>query len=626
MLSGLRNFFASFVGKVVFVLILLAFASGFWYFGGPTGGGDPAWAVRVGDQTIAAETVRADYERELARLRAEAGIQVDSAQARAMGLPGLVIERLVNQTLLDLAAADLNLAASDDLVRDAIRRNPAFQGPDGTFDRNVYGQTLRFAGFSERQFEDMVRREVARNQLLVSMGGAVTVPDTILKPLFRHHHERRTATVVRIGDRDLADAVEPPSEQELAAYHDANAERFMAPEYRSVTAIVLGVDHLAPQMAVSDAEIRAEYQDRVDEFFQPEQRTLQQIVVPDRDAAERALERIRGGADFLTVAEEEAGLSADAVDLGTVTRRSLLPALADAAFSVDEGEVADPVQSPIGWHLFKVTEVMPASTVPLADVRDEIAAELAAEKARDALFDLSNRLQDTLGAGVSLEEAADRLDLPLIRVDAVDATGRDPDGDPVEALPEAAVEEAFMLGAGEESLLGEYGIEGYFVVRVDDVMPPAVRPLESVRAEVRDAVMADRLAEAAAERAEGIADAVRAGRDLAEVAGDHGLESATTPPFNRGGEGAPDLPRGLIEAVFEADRGQAVVVRAREASFIAEVQDTHPADPDRDRQEAQAFRDNLRVSLGNDLVAQYLDAMRQRHPVAVNPEVTDRLF
>ncbi|TVR97217.1 MAG: hypothetical protein EA406_10085 [Rhodospirillales bacterium] len=626
MLSGIRNFFASLAGKVVFVFILLAFASGFWYFGGPTGGGEAAWAVRVGDQTIAAETVRADYERELGRLRAELGGQVDSAQARAMGLPGVVINRLVNQTLLDLATADLGLAASDDLVRDAIRRNPAFQGPDGRFDRAIYGQTLRFAGFSERQFEEMVRQEIARNQLLASLDAAVAVPDALLTPLFRHYHERRTATVVRVADQDVAGAAEPVSDKDLIAFHQANAERFTAPEYRSVTAIILGVDHLAPQMAVSEAEIRAAYEDRADEFFEPERRSLQQIVLADREAVDRALQRIRDGDDFLTVAEEEAGLTPDAVDLGTVTRRSLLPALSEAAFSVGAGEVADPVQSPIGWHLLKVTEVIEASTVPLADVRDEIAADLAADKARDALFDLSNRLQDTLGAGTSLEEAADRLDLPLVRVEAVDRQGQDRSGDPVDALPQEAVTEAFMLTPGDESLLREYGIEGYFIVRVDDVIEPALRPLDEVRDRVRDALMAERLADAAAERAEAIAAAVHSGRDLASVAADQGLEISTSPPFTRTGEGASDLPRDLIEALFAVDTGQAVVVRGTDATFIAEVRTVETVDPALAPERANAFRNELRFAFGNDLVAQYLDALRQRHPVAVNTEVMDRLF
>ena len=316
MLERIRTFSVSPIGKAVFILVLVAFASGFWYYGNPfSTGPETDWVVRVGDHEVAPAVVRTDYERELNQIRAQTGGQFGSEQAKAIGLPDMVVGRIVNQTLLDLAAADLNLVASDDLVRSTILRNPAFHGPAGTFSRDVYAQTLRVSGLTERRYEAIVRRDIERNQLVGSLAAGVAVPQSMLDALYRHHNERRVAEVVRIPDAQTG-PIPQPTEEELIAYHGENAARFTAPEYRELTAVVLQVEDLAREVAVSEEEIQQAYEERAAEFGVPEYRALQQMVFATKDEAEQAYAEIAEGADFVSVAEQRAGLSADAVDVG----------------------------------------------------------------------------------------------------------------------------------------------------------------------------------------------------------------------------------------------------------------------------------------------------------------------
>ena len=76
-----------------------------------------------------------------------------------------------------------------------------------------------------------------------------------------------------------------------------------------------------------------------------------------------------------------------------LTRAGLpFPELEEAVFSLKEGANSAPVKSPLGWHLFHVTDVEPGSTKTLDEVRDDLGQSLALEKAVDNMFELANRL------------------------------------------------------------------------------------------------------------------------------------------------------------------------------------------------------------------------------------------
>jgi peptidyl-prolyl cis-trans isomerase D len=624
MLEAIRQRSASFLVKLFLVILILSFGSGIWMNWDMIrlGGGD-GWAVRIDDVEVPPETVSDEYQREFARIRQITGNRIDSEQARALGLPQEVIRRIVNRTLLDLAATDLRLAIADSSVAQAIQNDRNFQSPPGVFNREAYRQVLRTAGYTERQYEVQLRQDLARAQFVDSIQAGVRAPAALAEAIFRQRNERRIAQVVRIGNDSMPPLPEP-DEPALRAFHSENAPLFTAPEYRQVTAVVLRLEDLAKEIVVAEEAVQAAYDERVDEFSEPEKRMLRQMLLADEAAAKRAEKRLQQGADFAVVAAEEAKLAADALDLGAVSKDQLIGELADPVFALAVGGVTEPIRSPLGWHILQVTAIEPAHQRSLADVRQEITRELAREKAAAALADLTNRLEDTLARGATLEVAAAELDLPVLAVAAVDRQGRDPSPAPVPGLPPQFVETAFAIAVGNESLLTEAGDEGYFILRVDEVVPPALRPFETVRPEATQALQAQRRAAAAKEAAEALA---RRLRDGGEHAAADGWQPITSPPFLRTGEGAPrDWPPALIEALFAAKAGEFVVVEGPGASHVGRVTTIVAADPQRERDKVEAVEREVTQSLRTDVLAELVDALQRRHPVMVNHQVIDRLF
>lgn len=580
--------------------------------------------AEVGGVDIPPERLSTEFQRELNRLRTRAGNQLTREQARSFGLLETVLQNMIARTLFDLGAADLGVAISDDLIARDIRAKPEFRNQFGTFDSNQFYQVLRSNDLSESGYVAMLRGDLARAQYMDSIQAGGGAPRALVEAVYRHRQEKRRADVVKVADESMT-AVGEPGEAALAAFHKDNPAPFTAPEYRRLTAVILDAEDLAREIAVSDEELADAYQQREDEFRQPERRRLWQMVFIDEADAKRAHGLLGEGRDFGEVAKEVFG--ADALDLGLVARGRLQPELEDAAFSLTDGAYSQPIQSPVGWHLVMVDGIEEAKILTMDQVSEKISADVARKKAIDGLYSLANQLEDQLGGGATIEEAARQLNLRLLRIDAADRLGLGVSGNPVAGLPtgSAFLDAAFRTPEGEESPLTETGTDVYFIVRVDAVTLPALRPLDAVRAGVTAAWKAERRATAADAAAKALLERIKGGAGLAE--GAKGLQVTTPEPFTRLTVNADHgLPQGLVSGLFGVRRGEAVMARGVGGVYVARLKDILPASPLSDSEGLKAIEDQLTRSVQADLLIQLADALRERFPVTVNPRVIEQNF
>lgn len=582
--------------------------------------------AEVGPVRITPQAFQDQYRRELRRLQQMLQTQIDAERAKELGLPQRVVQEMVARVLFELAAHDAGVAVGDDLVRQSIMDNPSFRDAKGQFDRRLFENLLYNAGLTEDRFVQLTRDDLVRGQVTDAVVAGGAVPEALLDTLFRYRNERRVADTLLVGDASIKD-VPTPSDAELEAYHKAHAAAFTAPEYRAITAVEIAPADLAAGMKVSDDQLKQEYDARAAEFRQPEQRTLRQILVKDEETAKRAEASLAEGKSFDKVAQEVTGKPPQ--DLGTVKQSELgSEELAKAAFELKENAVTQPVQTPLGWHILQVVKIEPARIQSLAEVKDKLTHDIALREAGDAAIDLGNKLQDALGGGASLEEAGQKLGLKLIKIPAVDNQGKGPDGKPVAGLPKTPkfLATAFAAETGRESDLVDDGSGGYFMLRVDKVVPSALRPL----AEVKDKVLAGWQAEArhkAAEKAAAaLAEKAKGGASLADLAKQGGYRFETTKPFTRTGEGAGEgLSPELVAAVFEAKPGEIVSAPSHDGAVVAKLTEVKPADLKADSAGVDKLREQLRGSIDSDLLNTFGEALRSRYGVEINEDVVNSL-
>src|SRR5690606_29070495 len=229
-----------------------------------------------------------------------------------------------------------------------------------------------------------------------------------------------------------------PSDEALKTYFEANKQKYAAPEYRKFSYVRLEPEDIMDLSAVTDQEIQEDYEKNKALYTTPEERTIQQLVFKSADEARVALDSIKAGATFDKVMAAQGKTEADVL-LGTLAKDKVGDkAIADAAFSLNVNQVSNVVEGAFGPVLLRVTEIKPETVKPLAEVSDEIRKQIALGEANRILLDVHDAYEDARAGGATLQEAADKLKLKLATVDAIDRSGRRPDGTVVEGLPESA--------------------------------------------------------------------------------------------------------------------------------------------------------------------------------------------
>ncbi|MCY3980889.1 MAG: SurA N-terminal domain-containing protein [Alphaproteobacteria bacterium] len=614
MLTSLRQGAASWLAKILFGLLILSFAV--WGVGDYLSPDVDDAVAKVGESEIGAEEFRREYSRRFNEWRRRLGGNVTPELATQLGLPEEVLRAVIRRRLVEIEAARLGLEVGDGQVRRAIEADPNFGGRLGGFDRALFERVLLTNGLSEGEFVTMLRRDISRRQVDGLVARNVRASRSMAEAVHRYRMETRKAVLIRVP-QDVA-LPEDPGEEELRAWHEANGTEFMAPAYRAVTAIVLDPDLWLDRVDADPALARDAYEARIEDFTVPATRRVQQVLFDDEAKAHELMLRLAAGAEL----EQAAGTVGAAVsDLGAVSRDQLpQSALAEAVFALNEEGVAGPVETPLGWHVLAVDQIAGEMVIPYEDVREGLEREAAREIAIERLADLANDLDDQLGGGATFEDAAGALDLPLLELEAVDESGRDRAGEQPEGLPAEPnfLRTVFSTPVGEDSLLGELGDGGYFVLRVESETPPAVRPFEEARPLVLSAWRNNRLNEAARARAEALAQQLREGRPLTSVA--DGLTVIETGPFSRM-EAAPDSGRSreIVEAVFTAERGEVVVASAGSGYAIAIVEDIEP--PPYSEEEIGTIREQLSAEMVEDVWRQFHAALEDRFGVMVNSDL-----
>ena len=627
MLESLRQMSKGWVMKVVLGLLALTFVVFFGAsdFGGGHGGGHGSRntnaVVEVDDVDYSLHQVGRAFNSQIQQIAQVSGQQIDPQSPLAASVLDQAIDTMVTRTLFDLAARDLGVSSSDFAVQDAIRRVPAFSNPGGGFDRTLFRNYLLSVGLSEQQFVASAREDLQRSQYLGTLRTGITVPEPMLDAFYAYRSEQRIVELATVTSASV-EGLSQPDEAQLAAFYEENKELFRAPEYRAATVAALTVQELADSIVVDEQEIAEFYADRLNAFQQPERRELLQGIFLDQDSAQRAADMIAQGRPFAEAIEEVAGFPP--VALGDVQRGQISEAeVADAAFAAAAGDVVGPIESPLGWQLVSVVAVQPEETQPLSEVSERIGQALALEEARDEIFDVMNELEDGLAAGASLEEVAQQTGLKLQKLEPFNVGALKRDGNPISIEPVAAVVSAvFTTDAGEVGEVVETQTGGFFVVRVDSITPPQIEPFERVRDRVTLAWLDHERLRLATERASELADRVRGGGNLAELAAEYGATFETTQPFDRTGLGST-IPGPLIGPIFEAAVGDVVQAQVQNGVGVARLVEIRGIDAGVDEFVLDELREQLAEGINRDIAQQLTAALRDRYSIDIDRDTIE---
>jgi peptidyl-prolyl cis-trans isomerase D len=627
MMQAIRGKAGSIIVKVLFGLLILSF--GLWGISDylfRLQGSPETVIAEVGDKEIHAAELRRALEPALERMRAQFGGSVDMQMIKQLGLLDNLLDQLIDRSLLNQETDRLGLAVSDEVVRNAIYANPAFRGPDGRFDRRLFAQALMMNRMSEDELVARLRQEIPRNALLQAITTGVEAPRPVVETLYRHRNEKRTADIVSFPVSAVAD-IGQPSESDLSQFYEAHPDLFRAPEYRGFTLASLAPADLKQTAAIPEEKLRTEYEERKDSFVVPEQREIQQILAPTEEKAKAAETALAGGKDFREVATEIAGMKPDAIDLGLLNRKEIPHELGDVAFELPLDEPSTPIKTPLGYHILRVVKIEPGKTQTFEEAKPTLAAELQAREAADRIADIANQADDALAGGAKLADLQAKFGFRLTPVAAIDQGGLDPSGNRI-LLPvpgEEVLKTVFATAEGETTRVTDMQDGAIFVVHIDKVTPPTVRPLADVKDKAIAAWQVEQKQQQAAKQAETVAAAVTQGEPLAKLAAEKGLTLLPATALSRTPQPGQPVPAALVEKLFAAKPGEVVHVADDAGGYAAQLKEIQVPETVPEG-EAARLQQRLAGEMRVDIAGEFTQGLRRRYPVEIKRQEVDKMF
>ncbi|HEX4026150.1 MAG TPA: SurA N-terminal domain-containing protein [Rhizomicrobium sp.] len=581
----------------------------------------------VGSTDIGRQEFQRLYRNFVRNQSQQMGTEITPDMAQKMGLPQVALQQLISRTALDNEAVRLGLTTPDAELAQNVRAMAAFRGPLGTFDRPTFMQALQTAQYSEDQFLAEVRQDLTRDQLTQAVEGNFVVPPTYAQALFQYLNEKRAVDYVILSP-DQAGDVAPPSDTVLAAYVKAHPERYSTPEYRDADYAVITPADVMGSVTVSDAQISQEYDAHKATYVVPEKRDIQQIEFKTGKDAASARAQIDKGMSFDELAARQ-GLKPDQISLGTLTQADLPdPDRAKAVFALPENQVSQPLKTALGSYvLVRVTKITPGSNKTLADVKDDIKKALTTALAANKLVDAVNAYTDARSGGSDLKEAAQKSGMKIGHLTAVDANGLNPDGGKVDMPADAEfLPTLFKTEMGEDSDPAPTKAGDYFVVHVNGITPPKLKPVDQVRAQAIADWTNEQRGKLLAAKALALTDQAEKDKSLDKVAKEMKLTVQHSPALTRQTNDTM-FSAAFVQRLFMAEPG-GVVSGAQGLSgnyILARVTGiAHPKLDPRDPS-FQAGAARLSQALAGDFSIAMANAARERQGVKVNQKMVASL-
>jgi peptidyl-prolyl cis-trans isomerase D len=540
-------------------------------------------------------------------------------QARAFGLDRQVLQQVIAEAALDDNARQLGLGQSDAQTMRMIYSDPNFKGVSGAFDPARFQATIRQVGYTEQRYIADQRRVSLRRQIANTITAGLEPPKTLIDALVRFQSEQRSIEYVKL-DAAQAGAIDPPSPEALAGYFDDHKTQFRAPEFRKLSFVMITPEEIGKWSVVSDEDAKKIFEERRGKLSTPERRQISQMVFPNVEEAAAARGRITSGLSFDDLAKER-GLSPSDVDLGIITKSAIIdPAIADAAFSLAADDVSQPVQGRFGTALVKVGKIEPGTQATYESVAPNLKREIGAERARAQVASLHDKMEDERGGGASVVEAAQKLGLTAVTIDAVDRSGRAPTGQPVSGIPQGlnVVTQAFSSDVGVDNDPIQFG-GGYVWFDVLGITPSRERGIDEVKDQVGARWRDDQITSRLRTKATEMVQKLNQGGKLVDEATSLGLKVDTAAAFKRDAT-VPGVPTGVIEAAFRTPKDAAAQASGTGGGdwMVFRVTDVSMPPVDLASDDIKKLKETLLKGLSDEQVAEYVSKLERQIGTSIN--------
>lgn len=531
------------------MLILVGIPFALWGINNYFEGGKEKPVAIVGDRDLFERDVNRVYENMVARLGTS---DFDDKQVRHEAL-----EQIINDELVTQNAHKAGLTVSEADIRSFIQTQPFFQN-EGKYDVERVKSILAAQGMSSAQFAAQVAKQLVDEQYIRGITDTDIITQKQLEGFYRLRNQERSVDYFQVPVKKYTGEV---ADKDIEAYYEQNRNQYRNPDKISVEYLSLTLDDVSKDQQVTEEDLKALYEEQKAQYTTPEKRKVSHILInADTDneealkaaqtKAEQARERIMKGEDFAKVAKalsDDKDSAAKGGDLGFVNKESLDPNFANSAFALANGEVSQPVKTSFGFHIIKVTELIPGSSKSFEEVKAELTQNFKRTSSENKFYEAKQKLDElSFEHNDGLDQVAKALNM---KVETTGLFTRDA-GDGVMAdstLRASAFSNEVMEGKNSAAI--EIGNDKVYVLHIKEHHPATDKPLSEVKATIADQLKFLRTQQDTKQFASQLRDQIKQGKPIAEVAKSAG---ATVNKSVVKLTGQSNLSPSLIKAINKA--------------------------------------------------------------------------
>ncbi len=624
MLNVLRKQAQSTLIQGVVLVIVIVFV--FWGVGANMNNNRNSVATVNGEEISYQDFQRA-YDRTVENFRQQFGGSLPPGLLEGMAIKQQVVAQLIQTELLRQGGQKMGITVSELAVQKDVEKMDVFQ-QDGHFDLNRYRDVLSQNRMTPTSFEDGLKADLQTKRVTDGIGAFAVVPDSAVQDYLAYNGEEIKLDYVALSPDDFMEKVEV-KEDELAAWFDKNKEKYRSDPKVQLEYLFFKYEDDSEQVKLSEEDLRDRYESEKASYQKPEQRHARHILIKvaegddasvkaaQQKKAEKVLALARQGKEFAELAKEysEGPTKERGGDLGFFARGRMVPAFDQAVFSMKVGDVSDLVETPFGFHIIKLEEILPASTRSFEQVKDNLSVAITKEKARGLTFKRGSKTYEEIMRAGSLDKYGEQ---GKEKVEITDFFARSEPPPGITADPQF-LKAVFTLNRGELSSLIELP-EGYAIVFVKDIQEPAVPELN----EVRERVVADYTAEQAAElAAKSAADLLAAGREKGSLKGAVGpdLSVQTTEYLKRSAPASKGLPAQVLKDGFAMSWKEKLAkapVHVGKTYYVYEITDRRLSTDPVDEADQEKIREQLLGSARSELISSWLTEVQKSAEIWTN--------
>lgn len=501
MLQTIRDKITGIVATLFLGVIALVFI--FWGIDFKTGA--VSYAAQVGDERIPIETVRRAWQQRQSQLQQMLRDELPPDMVKSQ--QAALLDQFVQQSLLTQRAKESGYRVSDQELARRVMDYPQFQ-VDGKFSKDRYNALLRSSGLSETGFEAELQDELLVDQLRNAVVESAFVVPYELERRYALEKQEREVDYALIPTAEFAATVAITDEQ-IQKWYEENKANYLLPESVDLQYVELTRAKAEAGVTVTEQALKEYYEQTKERFESPERRRGRHILITtgdgvDEEAARKKVEELtakaKAGGDFAQLAKDNSkdpGSAQQGGDLGWAQRGMFVGPFEEALFGMAAGEIRGPVKSQFGYHVLKLEEIESGHVQSFEEARAEVEAEYRKNGAQTIFYDESQKLADLAFSSLTeLDSVAKSMGLQVRTLNGFTREGGGELGPDPGAIEAAFSED--VLERRQNSPLVTIGEDRALVLRVTQHKPAEPRPLDAVRAQIREQLKTQRMREAAA--------------------------------------------------------------------------------------------------------------------------------